>query len=81
MNRIPGALSLPEDTFDQHYPRVENAIRRAKAVVVYCSGFGCEASHDVARRLRERGIAAGILDEGLPAWEDAGLPLDREAHP
>ncbi len=47
-------------------------MRRAKAVVVYCSGFGCEASHVVARKLRERGIAAGILDEGLPAWEDAG---------
>ncbi len=49
--------------------------------MVYCSGYGCEASHVVARRLRERGIAAGILDEGLPAWEDAKLPLDREAKP
>jgi rhodanese-related sulfurtransferase len=79
MNRIPGALSLPEDAFDASFGPLEATIRRAPAIVVYCSGFGCEASHVVARRLRERGIAAAILDEGLPAWEDAGLPLDSEA--
>jgi rhodanese-related sulfurtransferase len=81
MNRIPGALPLPEEEFETAFPPLESTVRRAKAVVVYCSGFGCEASHVVARKLRERGIAAGILDEGLPAWEDAGLPLDREARP
>jgi rhodanese-related sulfurtransferase len=81
MSRIPGALSLPEDDLERSFASLEGTIRRAKAVVVYCSGYGCEASHVVARRLRERGIAAGILDEGLPAWEDARLPLDREAKP
>ena len=81
MNRIPGALSLPEDDFDKSFAALEPTVRRAKAVVVYCSGFGCEASHVVARRLRERGIDAAILDEGLPAWEDARLALDREARP
>lgn len=78
MNRIPGALPLPEDDFDAAFAEAENAVRRASAVVVYCSGYGCEASHLVARRLRERGIAAAILEEGLPAWEDEGLPLDTE---
>ena len=81
MSRIPGALPLPEDDFERAYASLEGTIRRARAIVVYCSGYGCEASHVVARRLRERGIAAGILDEGLPAWEDAKLPLDREAKP
>lgn len=79
MSRIPGALSLPEDDFDRSFGELEPRIRKASAVVVYCSGFGCDASHIVARKLRERGIAAGILDEGLPAWEEAGLPLDEEA--
>ena len=78
MNRIPGALPLPEDDFDRALPEVEPALRRASGIVVYCSGFGCEASHVVARKLRERGLIAAILDEGLPAWEDAGLPVDRE---
>lgn len=78
MNRIPGALPLPEDDFDRAYAEVEGRLRRASAIVVYCSGYGCEASHLVARKLRERGFAAAILDEGLPAWEDAQLPLDAE---
>jgi rhodanese-related sulfurtransferase len=78
MNRIPGALPLPEDDFERGFAEIESQVRRAKAVVVYCSGFGCEASHNVARKLRERGIAAGILDEGLPAWQDAQLPVDSE---
>jgi rhodanese-related sulfurtransferase len=81
MHRIPGALSLPEEDFDRAFAALEPQIRRAKAVVVYCSGFGCEASHDVSRKLRERGIAAGILDEGLPAWQDAKLPVDTGARP
>lgn len=79
MNRIPGALPLPEDDFDRAFPKVEDRLRRTSNVVVYCSGYGCEASHVVARRLRERGFPAVVLDEGLPAWEDAGYPIDREA--
>lgn len=78
MNRIPTAIALPEDDFDGAYAEVEPQLRRAKAIVVYCSGYGCEASHVVARRLREKGFDAGILDEGLPAWQDAGLPVDSE---
>ena len=81
MNRIHGALPLPEDDFDRAYAEVEPQLRRARAIVVYCSGYGCEASHVVARRLREKGFDAGILDEGLPAWQDAGLPVDNEARP
>jgi rhodanese-related sulfurtransferase len=78
MSRIPGALPLPEDDFDRAFPEVEERLRRASGIVVYCSGFGCEASHVVARKLRERGFIAAILDEGLPAWQDAGGPIDAE---
>jgi len=81
MSRIPGSLSLPEEGFDKAFPEVEDRLRRASTIVVYCSGYGCEASHIVARKLREKGFAAAILDEGLPAWEDAKLPLDTEARP
>ena len=78
MSRIPGALPLPEDDFDRAFGEAEERLRRASGIVVYCSGFGCEASHVVARKLRERGLIAAILDEGLPAWQDAGLPMDTE---
>jgi len=78
MSRIPGALSLPEEDFDRAFAEIEEHLRRASGIVVYCSGFGCEASHVVARRLRERGLIAAILNEGIPAWLDAGLPMDSE---
>ena len=78
MSRIPGALPLPEEDFERAFREAAPQLRRASAIVVYCSGYGCEASHIVSRKLRERGIAAAILDEGLPAWQDAGLPLDTE---
>jgi rhodanese-related sulfurtransferase len=81
MSRIPGALPLPDEDFERAFQEAEPRLRRASAVVVYCSGYGCEASHLVARKLRERGFAAAILDEGLPAWQDANLPLDTEPRP
>src|SRR5262245_1917163 len=74
MSHIPGALPLPEDDFEGAFPALEKRLRARFDLVVYCSGFGCEASHIVARRLRERGIPAAILHDGWPAWTDAGYP-------
>lgn len=75
MERIPGSLPLPEDAFAAHFAKLEPKLRTSFDIVVYCGGFGCEASHLVAARLRERGIQAAILHEGWPAWTDAGYPI------
>ena len=75
VEHVPGALSLPEESFDADWAKLEPRIRESLDVVVYCAGFGCEASHVVARLLKERGIPAVILDEGWPAWQDAGYPV------
>ncbi|HET7294803.1 MAG TPA: rhodanese-like domain-containing protein [Vicinamibacteria bacterium] len=75
MAHIPGALPLPEEEFDGAFARLEPRLRESLEVIVYCAGFGCEASHIVARKLKERGIPAAILHEGWPAWEDAGYPV------
>lgn len=75
MAHVAGALPLPEDGFDAAFARIEGELRSRFDIVVYCSGFGCEASHIVARKLRERGIQAAILHEGWPAWTDAGYPV------
>ena len=74
MAHIPGALNLPEEHFDEAFARLEPRLRSSLDVVVYCSGFGCDASHIVARKLKERSIPAAILHEGWPAWEDAHYP-------
>ncbi len=77
MSHIPGAVPLPEDEFDRYFERLEPRLRSHFLLVVYCSGFGCESSHIVAQKLRDVGIHAAILYDGLPAWEDAGYPLER----
>ena len=74
MEHVPGSLPLPENDFDSAFAGLEPRLRSSFDIVVYCSGFGCEASHIVAAKLRERGIHAAILHEGWPAWTDAGYP-------
>jgi rhodanese-related sulfurtransferase len=74
MAHVPRALPLPEDDFDRAFARLEPRLRASLDVVVYCSGFGCEASHIVARKLKERGVPAVVLGDGWPAWTEAGYP-------
>jgi len=81
MSHIPGALPLPEPTFDESFAGVESRLRGHFNLVVYCAGYGCEASHIVARKLRDKGIHAAILDEGWPAWTDAGYPVKTGSEP
>ena len=81
MSHIPGALSLPEDDFEPAFARVEPTLRKSLDIVVYCSGFGCEASHIVARKLKERGIPAVVLHDGLPAWQEQNYPLREGPQP
>jgi rhodanese-related sulfurtransferase len=81
MSRIPGSVSLPEDDFDRAFAELEPRLRQTYNIVVYCSGYGCEASHIVARKLRDEGVHAAILNEGWPAWTDAGYPVTTGATP
>ncbi len=81
MGHIPKAVPLPEDDFDRHFATLEPRLRSSFDTVVYCSGYGCEASHLVAARLHERGIQVAILNEGWPAWTDAGYPVKEGAEP
>ncbi len=78
---IPGAISLPEERFKSALATHEARLRSNLDVVVYCSGFGCEASHNVARRLKESGIPAVVLHDGVPAWTGAGYPVTQGANP
>lgn len=75
MSHIPNAVPLPEDDFDRHFTAIEPRLRSRFDAVVYCAGYGCEASHLVAERLKAKGIHVAILNEGWPAWTDAGYPV------
>ena len=81
MGHIPGALNLPEEDFDAAFARLEPVLRARFEIIVYCSGFGCEASHIVARKLKQRGVPAMVLNEGWPAWTAAGYPVKTGPQP
>jgi rhodanese-related sulfurtransferase len=81
MTHVPKALPLPEPEFDAYFAKLEGRLRSTFNIVIYCAGYGCEASHVVARKLREKGIHAAILNEGWPAWTDAGYPTKTGAEP
>lgn len=81
VSHIPRALSLPEDTFAAAFQANEARLRSSLDVVVYCSGFGCEASHNVARKLKEAGIPAVVLHDGWPAWTGAGYAATQGTTP
>lgn len=81
MGHIPGALPLPQEDFDQAFAALEPKLRSTFDIVVYCSGYGCEASHIVAHKLAEKGIEAAILHDGWPAWEEAGYPTRKGSAP
>jgi rhodanese-related sulfurtransferase len=81
MSHIAGALPLPEPDFDRAFAELEPRLRRTFNLVAYCAGYGCDASHIVARRLREKGIHAAILNDGWPAWTEAGYPVKEGGQP
>ena len=81
MGHVPGALPLPEDDFDRAFVQHGSALRQRFDIIVYCSGYGCEASHIVARRLKQQGIQAEVLQDGWPAWEEARFPISSGSQP
>ena len=67
---IDGAVLLNEDEWDQLVPAFLDAWEPEKTVVVYCDGGSCDASHAVARRLREdlKLENVRVLKGGWKAW-------------
>ena len=70
---VPGALPLREDDWNALLPTVLDAWNLEQPVIVYCSSSSCQASREVARRLREEvGLnPVYVLRGGWEAWEHA----------
>lgn len=68
---IPGAMQLNEDHWDDQLRMMLTAWSPERKVIVYCSRKTCNASHEVAERLRkEAGLAnVFVLEGGWEEWE------------
>lgn len=68
---VPRAISIPVSEIRRRL----SEIPRDRDVVAYCRGPFCAFAHDAVRELRRAGIQARRLEDGLPEWAAAGLPL------
>ena len=69
-NHVPGAFSLNEDRWNALLPQFLAAWSPSKKVVVYCSSLNCNASREVARRLRDEAQLKNVfvLEGGWEEW-------------
>ena len=70
---VVGALNVPLDRLEE---RLKD-LPPDREVVAYCRGPWCVLSFEAVARLREAGFAARRLQDGLPEWRRAGLPVVR----
>ena len=68
---IPGAISLPLEHLEARLDELDPAIE----IVAYCRGPLCLLAPQAVATLRERGQRAQCLEDGMPEWRQAGLPV------
>ena len=68
---IPGAVSVPLEELEA---RLRTLSRRTE-VVAYCRGPYCVFAPQAVQLLRDRGFRARRLEDGMPEWRLAGLPV------
>lgn len=71
---ISGAINVPVDKLESFLSRLP----KRKEVVAYCRGPYCLMSFEAVEKLRARGWRARRLENGLPEWRAAGLPVTGE---
>lgn len=69
---IAGALNMPLDMLKRRLKKLP----RDRDIVAYCRGPWCVLSYEAVALLRKAGIEARRLEDGLPEWRRAGLPVE-----
>jgi len=69
-DHVPGAVSLNEDRWNELLPQFLANWSPDKKVVVYCSSQSCNASREVAKRLRDEAQLKNVfvLQGGWEEW-------------
>jgi rhodanese-related sulfurtransferase len=69
-DHVPSAISLNEDRWNELLPQFLAVWSPGKKTVVYCSSLSCNASREVARRLRKEAQLSDVfvLEGGWEAW-------------
>ena len=68
---LPPAISIPLAELRRRL----RELPRDKEVVAYCRGPYCAFAHKAVRILQQAGFRSRRLEDGLPEWKAAGLPV------
>jgi rhodanese-related sulfurtransferase/DNA-binding transcriptional ArsR family regulator len=72
LGHLPGALNIPLGKLQKRLAELDPK----HEIVAYCRGPYCVMSYEAVAALRARGFKARRLEDGLPEWRAAGLPVD-----
>ncbi len=81
---VPGALSLPRETFAESYRALRATLEASKErpVTVYCSGPDCPDSQLVSDALAKLGYRRLLIyTSGWEEWSQTGLPQEGVSAP
>ena len=70
---VRGAVSIPVGELRRRLAELP----ADREVVAYCRGPYCAFAHEAVGLLREEGLAARRLEDGLSEWQAAGLAVSR----
>ena len=71
LGHLPGAVNIPLRALEKRLSELDHA----NEIVAYCRGPYCVLSYEAVAALRVRGFKARRLEDGLPEWRAAGLPV------
>jgi ArsR family transcriptional regulator len=71
LGHLPGALNIPLRELEARLGEMDPD----QEIVAYCRGPYCVLSYEAVAQLRARGFKVRRLEDGLPEWRAAGLPV------
>jgi ArsR family transcriptional regulator len=69
---LPGAVNIPLKELEGRLAELDPS----QEIVAYCRGPYCVLSFEAVASLRARGFRVRRLEDGLPEWRAAGLPVE-----
>jgi DNA-binding transcriptional ArsR family regulator/rhodanese-related sulfurtransferase len=72
LGHLPGAINIPLGELERRLGELD----LGQEIVAYCRGTYCVLSYEAVARLRARGFKARRMEDGLPEWRAAGLPVN-----
>ena len=72
LGHLPGAVNIPLRELERRLADLD----LDQEIVAYCRGPYCVLSYEAVALLRVRGFTVRRLEDGLPEWRAAGLPVE-----